>query len=111
MTVNFVPVLGQQPIAASVVTLYTALADQCVVPSIVVLNTSGSGDTYTVHRVPQGSTPSVLTKILLDQPIAGKERQSWTEKWFLKLGDMIQVVSVGGNVLFHMTAIENSTDA
>lgn len=111
MTVNFVPVAGQQPSAATVVVLYTAVADQCVVPTLVALNTSGTPDTYTIHRVPQGNTPSTLTKIMLDQPLAGKERQSWTEKWFLKLGDMIQVVSTGGNVLFQMTAIENSTDA
>lgn len=111
MTVVFTPSPGLKPSASSLVTLYTATTSQCIIPFVLALNVGGGTDTFTIHIVPMGVTPSDLTKITNAEPLALGERKVVDEKWYLVAGDTVQVLSSAGNTVFRTTAIENSADA
>lgn len=103
-----VKVLAQSaPSAATETTLYTcASSNGTTVSTIMVCNTTASGDTFRIAVVPGGGSASTVNWVYYNVSIAANETFAATVGITLENTDVIRIYSTNGYCSFSVFGIE-----
>jgi len=107
---DVIKVLGQVNPTINILTvLYTVPSMvQTTVSSIVICNTSGNIDSFSVSVAVGGAADTLKQYIYYGQPLDANDTFVATIGMSLAAGDVVRVLSSAGNLSFNLFGVENS---